>query len=105
MVKSSVPVPIGSRPEGRPRSPRSAIAIVLLALATSPAGSGELPAGDPRAEGFRPETLDKIRPVLEDAVARRKVAGAITLVARRGKVVHLATAGLRDVEAGRPLDR
>lgn len=82
-------------------------ATVAVALIAAPAGGAVadgLPAGDPRAEGFLPETLDKIKPMLEDAVTRRKVAGASTLIARRGKVVHRASAGMRDVEAGRPVD-
>ncbi len=42
--------------------------------------------------------------MLDDAVARRQIAGGAALVARHGKVVYLATAGRRDVEAGLPLD-
>ena len=32
-----------------------------------------------------------------------KYAGAITMVARRGKVVHFETYGSMDVEAGKPM--
>jgi CubicO group peptidase (beta-lactamase class C family) len=63
-----------------------------------------LPTVDPRLEGFKPEVLDRIKPVLEKVVADHKVAGVSTLVARHGKVVHLSTVGLRDVEAGLPIE-
>ena len=67
--------------------------------------AGELPKGDARAEGFIPETLEKIPGVLQEAVARKKIAGAATLVARHGKVVQVVTAGMADVEANRPMER
>ncbi len=77
--------------------------IGLLALAPTASGDG-LPRGDARAEGFAPETLAKIGLLLDDAVARRQIAGGAALIARRGKVVCLATAGRSDAEAGLPVD-
>jgi CubicO group peptidase (beta-lactamase class C family) len=38
-------------------------------------------------------------------VDQRKVAGAVTLVARHGAVAHFAATGLMDVEAGTPMRR
>ncbi len=81
------------------------LALTLVATLPSVGQAGELPPGDPKAEGFRPEPLEKIRGVLDGAVAARKVAGATTLIVRRGKVVHSAVSGRRDVEAGKPLER
>ena len=63
-----------------------------------------LPRGDARAEGFAPEALQRIGAMLDNAVGRREIAGGAALVARRGKIVYLATVGRRDVEAGLPLD-
>ena len=83
----------------------AALPLLIVALAGRPLIGGGLPAGDPKAEGFDPSKLARIQGVLDDLVAREKVAGMATLVARNGKVVHLAAAGRRDVEADRPLDR
>ena len=77
--------------------------IALMALASVASGDG-LPRGDARAEGFAPEALARIGTMLDDAAARRQIAGGAALVARRGKVVYLATAGRRDAEAGLPVD-
>jgi putative heme-binding domain-containing protein len=77
--------------------------IVLLALTTAALGQG-LPRGDARTEGFTPETLARIDSLLDDAVKRRQIAGGAALIARNGKVIHLATSGLRDVEAALPVD-
>src|SRR5262249_13246644 len=70
---------------------------------TAAALAGGLPRGDARSEGFRPETLDRIKAAIEDAVAKKQVAGGTALVARQGKVVYLATVGQQDAEEGRPL--
>jgi CubicO group peptidase (beta-lactamase class C family) len=78
------------------------IAVACLPFAAV-AGEG-LPRGDARAGGFSPERLEKVRALLEDAVGRKQVAGGSALVARRGKVVYQAAAGMQDVEAGRPID-
>ncbi len=82
-----------------------ALALIWLAAVARPMVAGPLPAGDPAAEGFVPAKLDPIQRMIADAVARKKVAGVATLVARHGKVVHAGTAGLADVEVGRPLER
>ncbi len=88
-----------------PRRFASTLLALALAAGSPGARAGELPPGDPVAEGFRPEPLGKIQGVLDGAVAARKVAGATTLIVRRGTVVHSAVGGRRDVEADRPLER
>jgi CubicO group peptidase (beta-lactamase class C family) len=46
------------------------------------------------------QRLAQIRPAMEQYVKDGKLAGAVTLVARRGKVVLLEGTGMRDREAG-----
>jgi len=81
------------------------IACLAPALWLGGATAADLPTGDPRAEGFSPEALGRIGPAFEGMVARKKVAGVASLIARHGKVVHRSAVGLRDVESGKPLDR
>lgn len=57
----------------------------------------------PEAAGFSSSRLARINGVVDRYVDQGKLAGAITLVARRGQVVHLRAAGLQDREAGRPM--
>jgi CubicO group peptidase (beta-lactamase class C family) len=82
------------------------IAACLVALGIRPpANAAEgLPRGDARAEGFSAEKLGRIQALLDDAVGRKQVAGGLALVARRGRAVYLARAGMQDAEAGRPID-
>ncbi len=64
----------------------------------------EPPPRAAQAAGFSPAALKRIGGLLEDAVARRQIAGGAALIAHHGKVVYLGTAGKRDVEAGLPVD-
>ena len=58
----------------------------------------ELPAGDPRELGFAPERLARISSMVDAEVSAGRLPGAVTLVARQGKVVHSHVSGKLDVE-------
>ena len=82
-------------------------------LVTSAAASGGAPADLPVMDGLptaaagdvgmSQSRLERIERVMEAYVDRREVAGVVSLVARRGKVVHFSTYGSRDAEAGAPM--
>src|SRR5688572_21973252 len=56
-----------------------------------------------KPSGFSPEKLARIPELLQKAVDRKQIAGASTLIARQGKVVHTSYVGFQDVEARAPL--
>ena len=58
----------------------------------------ELPVGDPRELGFVPGRLDRIGRTMDAAVAKNDVPGTVTLVARRGRVVHTHVTGKLDMQ-------
>ena len=62
-----------------------------------------LPAGDPSELGFAPERLDRISNMVDAEVGAGRLPGAVTLVARRGKVVHSHVSGKLDVERPAPV--
>ena len=62
-----------------------------------------VPAAEPEAVGMSSERLDRLDRVMQGYIDRNEVAGVVTLVARRGKVVHFSALGQRDVEAGAPM--
>jgi len=53
--------------------------------------------------GLSSERLENIKPVMQAYVDQKKLPGLITLVARRGKVVHFERFGLMDIEADKPM--
>ena len=74
----------------------------LLLLTVSVFGDG-LPMVEPEAVGLSTERLSRIDKVMEAHVAQQKIAGGVTLLARHGKIAHLGTYGMMDVEAGKPM--
>lgn len=58
---------------------------------------------EPQALGFSPDRLRRIDTLIESYVADRKIAGAVALVARDGRLVHLKSYGKQDVERDVPM--
>jgi len=58
----------------------------------------ELPTAKPEEVGMSADKLAKVDKVMLDFVAKKKLAGAIVAVARKGKVVHFGTYGKMDLE-------
>ena len=58
----------------------------------------------PEDAGFSAERLEHIRPMLQDYVDTENLPGFLTVVARRGKIVHFETVGMRDIENEKPVE-
>jgi len=57
----------------------------------------------PESVGFSSARLARINTVMQRYVDQRKLAGMVTLVARRGQTVHFETCGMADVATGTPM--
>lgn len=82
------------------------VCVVVLSLACCVAISASaqrLATDKPESVGMSSERLQRINQLIERKIKEEKIVGALTLVARRGKLVHLATAGYADIEANKPL--
>lgn len=77
---------------------RALVALFACAcvLAASPLARGD-------EKGLSKEKLDAIPALFKKAVDQKQIAGASALVAQRGKIVHLSTVGMQDVENKVPL--
>ncbi|HEV3162416.1 MAG TPA: serine hydrolase domain-containing protein [Isosphaeraceae bacterium] len=78
---------------------------LLIALSVRPALGQELQKADPAAAGFTSQGLQRVQTLLEDAVTRKQVAGAVGLIIKGGKVVYYEAVGKQDAEAGVPMSR
>ncbi len=82
----------------------SLITVIMFSLvvedrqAFSQSSSRGLPAARPDEVGMSSERLGRIRTAMQRYIDRGLVPGVVTLVARRGRVVHFEAAGYRDVE-------
>ena len=72
-------------------------ALIVFALAT-PAYPQGLASAKPESVGISGQRLNRISTAMQKAVDEQKIAGIVTLVARRGKVVHLESYGQLDRE-------
>src|SRR2546422_675599 len=78
--------------------------LIILFLAPIPlVSAGELPSAKPEDVGMSSAGLDRIKPVIEAEIKEKKTAGVMTVVARRGKVVHLETFGMMDIDSAKPM--
>ena len=77
-----------------------------LILATPWAvASDDLPRAKPDEVGISTERLHRVDEVIRRHIDNRHIAGAVTLVARKGRVVHFEAQGLKDLQAKTPMTR
>ena len=62
-----------------------------------------LPTVKPEREGFSADRLARITEITQSYVDEGKLAGVITMVARRGRIVHFEAVGNKGVDDKRPL--
>lgn len=74
---------------------------VSLAQAAPP--SSGLKTARPASVGMSSERLDRLEAAMKQYIDKDLVAGTVTLVARRGRVVHFEAQGMGDVDAGSPM--
>ncbi len=82
------------------------LAAVTALHAGAPADLPEIdgvPTAQPETVGMSSERLARLDQVMQRYIDRDETAGVVTLVARRGKVVHFSALGHRDVESGAPM--
>ena len=63
------------------------------------AAGDDLPEAKPEEVGISSERLHRIDDVIRRYIDEKKISGAVTLVARRGRVVHYEAQGVMDVES------
>ena len=68
------------------------------------ASSGAVPSASKAEEvGFSTERLPRIHEAVGRHIEAKDVSGAVTLVARRGRIVHFEAQGLMDIESKKPM--
>ncbi len=63
----------------------------------------ELPAAKPESVGLSSERLERISSVVQHGIDDKRIAGAVTLVVRRGKVAWFKSQGMADRESGKTM--
>ena len=66
---------------------------LIFVLAVLPLSAAQLLVAEPDSVGMSAERLDRINVLVRKDIQRGDVAGTVTLVARKGKVVHFKAHG------------
>lgn len=77
--------------------------IVFCVLLLSTAWAQETPVVKPETVGLSSERLERISSAVQRSIDDKRIAGAVTLVARRGHVAWFRAQGMADREAGKPM--
>lgn len=64
----------------------------------------KMPMAKAESVGMSTDGLNRINEIMREHIDAGHIQGAVTIVARRGKVVHFSTHGLMDVKKGRAME-
>jgi CubicO group peptidase (beta-lactamase class C family) len=65
--------------------------------------AGSLPTGKPEDVGMSSERLARVGPAMQKHIDAGEIAGVVTLVARRGRIVHFEAHGYSDIAKRTPM--
>ena len=82
---------------------RIIIPAFFCALVLSAAMAQEVPVVKPETVGLSSERLERIASTVQRSIDDKRIAGAVTLVARRGHVAWFKAQGMADREASKPM--
>jgi len=84
---------------------RTVFFVAALLRIVLPAAGQDLPMATPQQVGFSAERLERIGPAVQEFIDTKQLAGAVTIVARRGKVVQFEAYGMMDLAAKKPMQK
>jgi len=79
------------------------VAPLLAVFASVPLLAASLTLTKPEDVGLSSERLKRIHPLIQSHMDAKDFNGAVTLIARQGKVVHLEAHGLMDLDPNKPM--
>ena len=82
---------------------RIAVLAFFYFVFLSAAVAQEVPAVKPESVGLSTERLERIASTVQRSIDDKRIAGAVTLVARRGHVAWFKAQGMADRGAGKPM--
>jgi CubicO group peptidase (beta-lactamase class C family) len=80
-------------------------AALLWTLASLSLSAASLSVGKPEDAGMSSERLRRVHEAMQRHIDAHEISGAVTVVARRGRVVNLEAHGFMDLETKKPMAR
>src|SRR5215469_1617368 len=84
---------------------RSGYILAVILAAAGPSLAASVQTTKPELTGFSTERLTRIHEMVQRHMDAHDISGAVTLVARNGKVAHFEAHGLADLEAKKPMSK
>jgi CubicO group peptidase (beta-lactamase class C family) len=88
----------------KPRTPLVLATMMIAGILTASA-QADLPFAKAETVGMSSKRLERVTAFIKDYIDNSQIAGAVTLVARKGKIVHFEAQGWRDKEANQPMEK
>ena len=83
---------------------RNIVSVLLgLSLFMAAAAAQDLPSAKPETVGLSSERLERIATNVQRSIDDKRIAGAVTLVVRHGRVAWFKSQGMMDREASKPM--
>jgi CubicO group peptidase (beta-lactamase class C family) len=79
--------------------------LFLISILAATLTAADLPTAKPEDVGMSSERMQRIHDAIQRHIDAGEISGAVTLVARRGRLVHLEAHGLMDIESKRPMEK
>lgn len=76
---------------------------LIAALVCCALRAQELPTATPEAAGLAPDRIQRIGEIVQKSIDDKRIAGAVTMVVRHGKVAWLKSQGYADKESNVPM--
>jgi CubicO group peptidase (beta-lactamase class C family) len=85
--------------------PTHLICLLPIAILAVPLTAAVVPPAKPEDVGMSAQRLLRIHEAIQRHIDAGEISGAVTLVARRGRIVHFEPHGLMDIESKRPMQK
>ena len=86
-----------------PKLRRTLAAVLVVFAAITLTLTAAVPSGRPEDVGLSSERLQRVNEVIQRYIGAKEIAGAVTVVTRRGRMAHFEAHGLMDLESKTPM--
>jgi CubicO group peptidase (beta-lactamase class C family) len=87
------------------KNTRWTIIALGIGIAALPLAAASVQAGKPEEVGLASDRLQRIHETMQRHIAAGDISGAVTLVARKGRIAHFEAHGLMDMDAKKPMQK
>src|SRR5437764_7788968 len=81
------------------------LALIFALVTVTLRAATDLPTAKPESVGFSSDRLQNLHSLIQNEIDQKQLAGAVTILARHGKIIDYRTYGQRDMEKSVPMTK